>query len=179
MMPSPVSSPYAATKLTGEFYCRLFSNLYGLETVSLRYFNVYGPRQDSASQYAGVIPKFISALLSRKAPIIYGDGEQSRDFVYVADCVAATLAACDTSGLSGAVLNIGTGARTTVNQLYGLLQKILQREIPPHFGPPQLGDIRHDYADIEKAKHLLAYEPTWNMHQGLQKTVEWYTRGES
>jgi len=174
MIPSPISSPYAASKLAGEIYCQLFSNLYGLETVSLRYFNVYGPRQDSASDYAGVIPKFVSALLSDSAPTIYGDGEQSRDFLYVADCVAATLAACRSSGLSGSVFNIGTGQRTSVNQLCTHIQEILHRNIPPRFGPPQPGDIRHDYADIGKANRLLSYRPTWNIHEGLVETVTWY-----
>ncbi len=174
MAPSPISSPYAASKLVGEHYCQLFSHLFGLETVSLRYFNVYGPRQDSASQYAGVIPKFISVLLSNTPPTIYGDGEQSRDFIYVSDCVAATVAACHKSGLSGAVLNIGTGQRTTVNQVCRFLQKILSREIQPSFGPPQPGDIRHDYADIEKAIRLLEFRPRRTMADGLAETVEWY-----
>ncbi len=171
---SPVSSPYAASKMAGEHYCRLFSSLYGLETVSLRYFNLYGPRQDSASQYAGVIPKFVSALLSDTAPTIYGDGEQSRDFLYVKDCVGATLAACRTSGISGEVMNIGTGKQTTVNQLCKLIQEILGRRIQPRFDAPQPGDIRYDYASVNKARRLLSYEPLWDLHRGLEKTVEWY-----
>jgi nucleoside-diphosphate-sugar epimerase len=172
----PTSSPYAASKRIGEVYCQLFSHLYGLKTVSLRYFNVYGPRQDSASQYAGVIPKFISALLSNNSPTIYGDGEQTRDFIYVSDCTAATLEACRRSGLSGDVLNIGTGQRISVNDLCSYLQKILGKEIPARFGPPQLGDIRHDYATIEKAKRLLSYQPTWKIYQGLRETASWYMR---
>jgi nucleoside-diphosphate-sugar epimerase len=172
----PTSSPYAASKRIGEIYCQLFSHLYGLKTVSLRYFNVYGPRQDSASQYAGVIPKFISALLSDNSPTIYGDGEQTRDFIYVSDCTAATLEACRRSGLSGDVLNIGTGQRTSVSDLCSYLQKILGKEIPPRFGPPQPGDIRHDYATIEKANRLLSYQPTWDIYQGLRETASWYTR---
>lgn len=171
MVPVPISSPYAVSKLTGEYYCQLFSNLYDLDTVSLRYFNVYGPRQDSASHYAGVIPKFISALLSDAAPTIYGDGEQTRDFLYVADCVAATLAACHGPAPLRTVLNVGTGQPTTVNQLCTLLQGILHRKIPPRFNSPQPGDIRHDYADIEKAKRLLSYQPTWDIHRGLGETV--------
>ena len=174
MVPSPISSPYAVSKLAGEYYSQLFSNLYGLETVSLRFFNVYGPRQDSASDYAGVIPKFISALLSDTAPVIYGDGEQSRDFVYVADCVSATIMACRAPDLSGTVLNIGDGKSTTVSQLCTLLQDILRRRIPPRFAPPQAGDIRHDYADINKAERLLSYRPEWNIRHGLEKTAEWY-----
>lgn len=178
VMLSPISSPYAVSKLTGEYYCQLFSYLYGLESVSLRYFNIYGPRQDSSSEYAGVIPKFISALLSDTAPTIYGDGEQSRDFTYVADCVAATLRACQAPNLSGTVLNIGAGKRTTVNHLCTLLQGILHRKIPPRFDAPQPGDIRHDYADIEKARQALSYQPSWDIDEGLRETVAWYQKSE-
>lgn len=172
----PTSSPYSVSKLAGEYYCRLFSDLYGLETVCLRYFNVYGPRQDAKSDYAGVTPKFISALISDRPPTIYGDGEQTRDFVYVSDCAGATVAACRQPGLSGTVLNIGTGRRISVNELCSHLQKILGKEIPPQFGPPQPGDIKHDYATIEKAARLLSYEPAWEIHQGLRETVAWYLR---
>jgi len=175
MVPLPTSSPYALTKLTGEYYCRLFSHLYGLETVSLRFFNIFGPRQDGASDYAGVIPKFISALLSNTAPTIYGDGEQSRDFTHVMNCVAAVLRACHTPSLTGQVLNIGTGKPTTVNQLWSLLQEILHRKIPPRFGPLQPGDIKYDYADIKKASRLLSYQPGWDIEQGLAETVAWYS----
>ncbi len=179
MVPLPTSSPYAVSKLAGEYYCQLFSSLYGLETVSLRYFNVYGPRQDAASQYAGVIPKFIFALLSGNAPTIYGDGEQSRDFVNIADVVSATIGASEAPGISGSVLNIGTGQRTTVNQLCALVQEILQRAIPPRFGPPQPGDIRHDYADIGKAMRLLSYRPSCAVSEGLKETAEWYAESVS
>jgi nucleoside-diphosphate-sugar epimerase len=172
--PSPISSPYSVSKLAGEHYCRLFSRLYELETVALRYFNVYGPRQDASSEYAGVIPKFISALLLEHRPVIYGDGEQSRDFLHVSDCIAATLAACHTPGLSGDVINIGTGQRTTVNRLCRVLQTILRREIPPRFDLPQPGDIRHDYADIEKAKRLLSFQPGCDIEKGLREAVAWY-----
>lgn len=174
MVLMPTSSPYSTSKLAGEVYCKLFSNLYGLETISLRYFNVYGPRQDAASQYAGVIPKFISSLLSDSPPTIYGDGEQTRDFTYVADCVTATLKACSTPCVSGEVVNIGTGKPTSVNSLCTLLQKILHREIPPIFGPSQRGDIQYDYADVEKAKHLLSFKSAYNICKGLEKTAEWY-----
>lgn len=175
-IPLPISSPYAVSKLTGEYYCRLFSRLYGLETVSLRYFNMYGPRQDSASDYAGVIPKFIAALMAGVPPTIYGDGEQSRDFTYVSDCVTATLHACLTPQLSGQVLNIGTGQVTTVNQLCSVLQKLLLRNIPPRFAPPQPGDIRYDYADIDKARRLLSYQPAWTIDRGLRETAAWYLK---
>jgi nucleoside-diphosphate-sugar epimerase len=176
MTPLPTSSPYAVSKLAGEFYCQLFSHLYGLETVSLRFFNIFGPRQDSASDYAGVIPKFVTALLSDTPPTIYGDGEQSRDFTYVVDCVAAVLKACQTPNLSGEILNIGTGQQTTVNQLCALLQEILDRKIPPRFGPSQPGDIKYDYADIKKARRLLSYQPMWDIHKGLRETATWYLR---
>lgn len=175
MVPIPTSSPYAVSKLAGEYYCRLFSHLYGLETVSLRFFNIFGPRQDAASDYAGVIPKFISTLLSNTAPTIYGDGEQSRDFTHVLDCVAAVLRAVHTPGLAGQVLNIGTGKPTTVNQLCSLLQEILGRKVPPRFGPPQPGDIKYDYADITKASRLLSYQPRWDVEQGLTETAAWYS----
>jgi len=178
MAPLPTSSPYAVSKLAGEYYCRLFSHLYGLETVSLRFFNIFGPRQDSASDYAGVIPKFVTALLSDTSPTIYGDGKQSRDFTYVIDCVGAVLRACRLPNLSGEILNIGTGQQTTVNQLCSLLQEILRRKIPPRFGPPQPGDIKYDYADIKKAKRLLSYQPTWDIQQGLRETATWYGRKE-
>ncbi len=174
MIPSPTSSPYATSKLLGEHYCRLFSHLYGLETVCLRFFNIYGPRQDSASDYAGVIPKFISALLSHTPPTIYGDGEQTRDFTYVADCVAATLAACHASGLHGIPLNIGAGRQTSVNQLYHLLQEMLNQMIPAVYGPPQAGDIKHDRANVEKARQFLAFEPKWDIRRGLMETIQWY-----
>jgi nucleoside-diphosphate-sugar epimerase len=173
------SSPYAVSKLAGEFYCRLFSNLYGLETVSLRFFNVYGPRQDSASQYAGVIPKFVSALLSDTPPVIFDDGEQTRDFIYVSDVASAVLAACRNPGISGEVLNIGTGQRISVNRLCTLLRKILHRDIPPRFGPRMPGDIRHDYADIGKASKLLSFKPSCDFDRGLQKTASWYAENEA
>jgi nucleoside-diphosphate-sugar epimerase len=179
MPPLPTSSPYAVSKLAGEYYCQLFSHLYGVETVSLRFFNIFGPRQDSASDYAGVIPKFITALLSDTPPTIYGDGEQSRDFTYVIDCVAAVLRACQAPNLSGEILNIGTGKPTTVNQLCSLLQEILELEIPSRFGPPQPGDIKYDYADIKRAGRLLSYQPTWDIHRGLAETVKWYIRAEA
>jgi len=175
MVPLPTSSPYAVSKLAGEYYCLLFSHLYGLETISLRFFNIFGPRQDAASDYAGVIPKFVSALLSDTAPTIYGDGEQSRDFTHVMDCVAAVVRACHTDGLSGEVLNIGTGKPTTVKQLCSLLQEIVHRKIPPCFGPPQPGDIKYDYADIKKASRLLSYQPQWDIEQGLAETAAWYS----
>jgi len=172
MRPAPSSSPYAVTKQSGEYYCQLFSTLYGLQTVCLRFFNIYGPRQDAASTYAAVIPKFISFLLTDTAPTIYGDGEQSRDFTFIADCVAGVLAACVIPGLSGRVFNIGTGRRTTVNQLYAQLQTLLHTNLPPNYGPPQPGDLPHDQADIRQAERFLLYRPRYDLADGLRETIE-------
>ncbi len=171
MLPSPSSSPYAVSKQAGEHYCQLFSTLYGLETVCLRFFNVYGPRQDAASAYAAVIPKFISLLLAETAPTIYGDGEQSRDFTFIADCVSTVLAACEAPGLAGMVFNVGTGQRTTVNQLCALVQQVSHTDYSPNYEPPQPGDLPHDQADIEKAKRFLSYRPQYDLLRGLQETI--------
>ena len=171
LQPSPISSPYAVSKLAGEHYCQLFSSLYGLETVCLRFFNVYGPRQDAGSAYAAVIPKFIFALLAGTPPTIYGDGEQSRDFTFIGDCVAATLAASEAPGLSGTVLNIGTGQRTTVNQLCAVTQQALRTDLSATYDAPQPGDVLHDQADIERAKTLLRYQPHYDLLGGLQETI--------
>ncbi|WP_447973181.1 SDR family oxidoreductase [Nitrospira sp. Kam-Ns4a] len=174
--PDADSSPYAVSKLAGEQYCRLFASLYGLQTVALRYFNVYGSRQSADSAYAAVIPKFAAALLSGSAPTIYGDGEQTRDFLHVADCVAATLAACERPGLAGQVINIGTGWRTSVNELYAVMQRVLNVTHPPRYAPPLPGDVRHDQADIGKAARLLGYEPQVELARGLRDllaTLPW------
>ena len=173
MPPSPTSSPYAVSKLTGEHYCQMFWSLYGLDTVCLRFFNVYGPRQDAASTYAAVIPKFISLLLAETAPTIYGDGEQSRDFTFIADCVSAVLAACEVPGLSGMVFNVGTSHRTTVNQLCAILQKVLHTDHSPNYTSPQPGDLPHDQADIERAKRVLSYHPQYDLARGLQETIQY------
>jgi len=173
MLPSPTSSPYAVSKLTGEHYCQMFWSLYGLDTVCLRFFNVYGPRQDAASTYAAVIPKFISLLLAETAPTIYGDGEQSRDFTFIADCVPAVLAACEVPGLSGMVFNVGTGHRTTVSQLCAILQKVLHTDLSPNYTSPQPGDLPHDQADIERAKRVLSYHPQYDLARGLQETIQY------
>ncbi|HJT22708.1 MAG TPA: SDR family oxidoreductase [Nitrospira sp.] len=167
----PASSPYAVTKQAGEHYCQMMATLYGLETVCLRFFNVYGPRQDAASTYAAVIPKFISLLKTETAPTIYGDGTQSRDFTFIADCVAGVLAACETPGLSGDVFNIGTGKRTTVNHLCAELQALLQTKLSPRYGPRQEGDLPHDHADIRKAERLLGYRPQYDLLKGLKETI--------
>ena len=171
MTPCPTSSPYAVSKLAGEHYCQLFASLYGLETVCLRFFNIYGPRQDAGSPYAAVIPKFIAALLAQTAPTIYGDGEQSRDFTFIADCVAAVLAAAETPGLSGMVCNIGTGQRVTVNQLCAVTQQALGTNLRAKYEPPQPGDLPHDQADIKRAKTLLRYQPQYDLLRGLQEMI--------
>ncbi len=171
MTPAPTASPYGVTKMTGEYYCRMFSSLYGLDTACVRYFNVYGPRQDADSTYAAVIPKFWAALLARIPPTIYGDGSQSRDFTYVADCVAATLADCETAGLKGEVFNVGTGRRTTVNELCATMQQLLGTNLTPNYGPTQPGDLPHDRADIGKAVRVLGYQPRYDLLRGLQEMI--------
>jgi nucleoside-diphosphate-sugar epimerase len=176
MLPSPVSSPYAVSKQAGEYYCRLFATLYGLQTVCLRFFNVYGPRQDAASDYAAVIPKFISLLLDGDTPTIYGTGEQSRDFTFVADCVSAVLAASETPGLAGMVFNVGTGRQTTVNELCASIQKALRIHVRPAYGPPQPGDLPHDQADIRLATRFLSYRPEYDLFRGLQETIRHMSR---
>jgi len=173
-MPGNPLSPYALSKLTGEFYSILFYKLYGLSTVSLRYFNIFGPAQDPSSQYAAVIPKFITSLLAGKSPHIYGDGEQSRDFTYVADCVKANLLACVARDVSGEVFNVAGGKKTTVNELFHKIRDILNSQVKPEYRPPRPGDIRHSLADISKAEKLLGYRPEVSLEEGLRNTVEWF-----
>ena len=169
-LPPHPQSPYAATKLMGEQYCRIFSELYGLETVSLRYFNVFGPRQDPQSIYAAVIPKFITALLKGISPIIYGDGQQSRDFTYVTNVVQANLLAMTTPGISGRVFNIACGRQITINNLLSSLQKISNRQIAPQYAQPRSGEVRHSLASIDQAKSHLGYAVKIGFEAGLQAT---------
>ncbi|MFC2071540.1 SDR family oxidoreductase [Chloroflexota bacterium] len=171
--PAPVS-PYAITKLTGELYCRIFYQLFGLETLSLRYFNVFGPRQDPDSQYAAVIPSFISTLLQRKAPTIYGDGQQSRDFSYVGNIVEANLLAMNSRTGFGETFNIACGQRTSVAQLADHLMELVEEAIQPIYGQPRDGDVLHSLADITKAEALLGYHPSTDFLTGLGYTLEWY-----
>ena len=177
MKPQP-RSPYAVSKLAGEFYCQVFYHVYGLETVVLRYFNVFGPRQDPESQYAAVVPKFIAALLRNEPPTIFGDGEQSRDFTYVENVVEANLLATQAKGpdVAGQVFNIACGTRITINKLAQMLAEIIgvDPELKPHYAPPRPGDVRHSLADISKAQKLLGYKIKVDFERGLQKTVEWY-----
>jgi nucleoside-diphosphate-sugar epimerase len=174
MAPQPLS-PYAAAKLVGEYYCQVWARTYGFETVSLRYFNVFGPRQDPGSQYSGVISRFISALLSGERPVIYGDGEQSRDFTYISNVVDANLRAAETTRGVGEVVNVATGERATLNELLEALKVITGRpEVTAEYREARVGDVRHSLADITRARELLGYEPTVGLQEGLRKTIEWW-----
>ena len=173
MKPDPLS-PYAITKLVGEQYCKVFYELYGLETVSLRYFNVFGPHQDPNSQYAAVIPKFITAMLNDESPVIFGDGEQSRDFTYIQNNVDANLLACEVTGVAGKMFNIASGERISLNELVAMLKKILGKKIEPVYKEPRPGDVKHSLADITLAREILGYKPRYGFEDGLKKTVEWF-----
>ena len=173
MKPEPLS-PYAVTKLVGEYYCKVFYDLYGLETVSLRYFNVFGPHQDPNSQYAAVIPKFITAMSKDEKPIIFGDGTQSRDFTYVQNNVEANLLACVANGAAGKLFNVACGERITLNDLVDILNRILGTDIEPIYAKPRQGDVKHSLADISLAEDILDFEPKYSFEIGLKKTVEWF-----
>ena len=173
MTPAPVS-PYAVSKLTGEHYCRVFYELYGLETVSLRYFNVYGPRQDPASEYAAVIPKFIALALEGKLLEVHGDGQQSRDFTYVQDAVQATLLAATAPDVGGAVLNVGAGSTHSILDLVRTLEAILGRHLEVRHTPPRPGDVRITLADIASARRRLGYQPQVSFEEGLRRTVVFF-----
>lgn len=177
MYPSPLS-PYAAHKLFGEFYCQVFSHVYGLETVSLRYFNVFGPRQDPTSQYSGVISKFVTALLANEPPVIFGDGEQSRDFTYVDNVVSANLLAAETPNANGTVVNVGVNDRVTLNQLLAELQKILGTNLTPIYKESRPGDVRHSQAEITYTEKMIGYKPVVGLTEGLRRTVEWYKENQ-
>ncbi|MGH2957374.1 MAG: SDR family oxidoreductase [Solirubrobacterales bacterium] len=164
-------SPYAVAKLAAEGYCRAFSTVYGLETVSLRYFNVFGPRQDPASQYAAVIPAFITAVREGRRPTVYGDGEQSRDFTYVANTVEACLLAAEAEGVVGSTFNIACGERITISRLLGELSELLATEIEPEHAEPRPGDLPHSLADISFARERLSYEPSVSFSEGLARTA--------
>jgi UDP-N-acetylglucosamine/UDP-N-acetyl-alpha-D-glucosaminouronate 4-epimerase len=174
MLPDPLS-PYAVAKLVGEYYCQVFTRVYGLETVSLRYFNVFGPRQDPSSQYSGVISRFIAALLSRQRPVIFGDGEHSRDFTYIANVVDANLKAAETTKGIGSIINIANGERITLNQL---LKEIIEltgkSNIDVDYQPPRAGDVLHSLADISRAREMLGFEPRVGLREGLQHTIDWW-----
>ncbi len=167
-------SPYALSKLTGEHYCRLFYEIFRLETVCLRYFNVFGPRQNPDSQYSAVIPAFITALLNNEIPIIHSDGEQSRDFTYVENVANANLKACIAPKAAGKVFNIGCGERTTINQLYRTINKAMGVRISPRYQPERPGDVRHSLADISRARRYLDYDHQVDLLTGLKYTVDYY-----
>jgi nucleoside-diphosphate-sugar epimerase len=173
MIPMPLS-PYALQKYIGEHYGRLFFQLYGLEAVSLRYFNVFGPKQDPNSIYSAVIPRFIDALLQGRSPIVFGDGGQSRDFIYIENVVQANLLAMDAKHLHGEVINIASGERRSLNQLLDVLKEILGSKVSPIHQEARKGDIKHSLADIQKGKKILNYDPQVGINVGLKKTVEYF-----
>lgn len=180
MRPDPIS-PYAVGKLASEQYMISFFRCYGLETVSLRYFNIFGPRQDPSSPYSGVLAKFITTMLRGQQPAIYGDGEQSRDFTYIDNAVEANLLACHAPAAhaAGQVFNVAIGRRVTLNETFKLLQALTSYSGPPAYGPERDGDIKHSLADISKAASGLGYKPIVDFEEGLRRTVEWYRAGKS
>ena len=174
MLPDPLS-PYAVAKLVGEYYCQVFTRVYGLETVSLRYFNVFGPRQDPGSQYSGVVSRFISTLLSGEQPVIYGDGEQSRDFTYIDNVVAANLSAAASKEASGKVINVANGERITLNELLSELKELTgKQDVTAEYREARVGDVRHSLADITLAQKFLGYESKVGLREGLQHTIDWW-----
>ncbi len=174
MLPEPLS-PYAAAKLMGEYYCQVFSRVYGLETVCLRYFNVFGPRQNPSSMYSGVISRFIDALMSDQTPVIFGDGEQSRDFTYVANVVDANIKAAQTSHGIGKIINAANGERISLNELLEVLKKIIGKEnVKAEYQPERKGDVKHSQADNMRAVEWLGYEKLVGLEEGLQKTIDWW-----
>jgi UDP-glucose 4-epimerase len=173
-MPTNPLSPYAVSKLAGEAYCRTFTRVYGLETVSLRYFNVFGPRQDPSSLYAAVLPRFIGALLGKEPPVVYGDGTQSRDFTYIENVVQANLLALDAAGVGGEVFNIACGQSVTLNAVLQYLAEFSHQVVEPEYQAPRAGDIKHSLADISKAEQMLGYRPVTPFREGLQRTFEFF-----
>ena len=173
-MPTAPLSPYALQKLVAEQYCQMFTQLYGLETVTIRYFNVFGPRQDPSSPYSGVISLFIAALCEGHRPTIYGDGEHTRDFTYVANVVDGVLRACSAPAASGEVINVATGGRISLNQLFRAVRDLTGADVEPIYKEPRAGDVRDSQADISKARRLLGYDPIVPFEQGLEKTVAWF-----
>ena len=178
MPPSP-RSPYAASKLAGEAYCRAYATAYGLQTVSLRFFNVFGPRQDPASEYAAVVPRFITRMLAGEQPEIFGDGQQSRDFTFVGNAVQACALAGTAPQASGEHVNVGCGDRISLLDLVEAINGLLGTNIQPDFLPPRRGDVRHSQADISKARDLLGYRPEVAVTEGLARTVAWFSRREA
>ena len=173
-MPTQPLSPYALQKVIGEQYLQLFTRLYGLETVAIRYFNVFGPRQDPSSPYSGVISVFATALLENRPPTIYGDGEQTRDFTYVANVVDGVLRACEAPGAAGQVINVATGGRISLNMLFEEMRRLVGAHVRPAYQEARAGDVRDSQADITRARELLGYVPTVSFEEGLRDTLEWY-----
>ena len=178
-MPAAPLSPYALQKLVAEQYCQMFTQLYGLETVTIRYFNVFGPRQDPSSPYSGVISLFISALCEGRQPTIYGDGEQTRDFTYVANVVDGVLRASHAPGASGEVINVATAGRISLNQLFRAVRDLVGAQVEPMYAAARQGDVRDSQADIQKAGRLLGYTPTVSFDEGVKKTLEWYRASQT
>jgi nucleoside-diphosphate-sugar epimerase len=173
-MPTNPLSPYALQKVVGEQYLQMFTKLYNLETVSIRYFNVFGPRQDPTSPYSGVISVFATALLENRSPLIYGDGKQTRDFTYVANVVDGVLRACEAPRASGEVINVATGGRISLNDLFYAMRDVVGGNLEPTYAEPRQGDVRDSQADIRKAQDLLGYTPTVSFEDGLARTIAWY-----
>lgn len=173
-MPTSPLSPYAVGKLVGEYYCSVFSKVFGLETISLRYFNVFGPYQDPTSTYAAAIPAFVTAILKDKSPIVYGDGEQSRDFTYIDNVVQANLCAARAKKTGGEVVNIACGEKITVNGIIGMINEIVGKDVKPKYEPPRAGDVKHSLADISAARQLIGFEPVILFREGLEKAITWY-----
>ncbi len=174
LAPAPLS-PYAVAKLVGEDYCQVWTRTYNFETVCLRYFNVFGPRQDPSSTYSGVISQFIARLLKGETPVIYGDGEQSRDFTFVSNVVDGNLLAAESKDAVGQVINVAVGEQKTLNELLNVLKHLTGREdTQPEYMEARVGDVRHSLADISRARKLLGYEPTVKLEEGLRQTIEWY-----
>lgn len=173
MIPTPLS-PYAVSKLAGEKYFQVFANIYGLHTVALRYFNVFGPRQNPDSQYSAVIPKFIKAILNDESPVIYGDGEQSRDFTYIQNTINFNIRATEIDCPPGVVMNAAVHQRTTLNELVEMINRILGKDVKPIYADPRPGDIKHSFADIDLLKETLQYEPEVLFEEGLRRTISWY-----
>jgi nucleoside-diphosphate-sugar epimerase len=173
MQPEPIS-PYGVTKYVGELYGQTFGRCYGLENVALRYFNIFGPRQDPSSPYSGVLAKFCSAFLEDAQPVVFGDGEQTRDFTYVENAVQANLLACEAPNVSGKVFNIGVGGRVSLNEVLRELGKITGKTLEAKYDPPRDGDIRDSQANISQAREFLGYEPLVTFEEGLARTFEWY-----
>ena len=173
MLPAPIS-PYGVAKLTCELYCRVFYQTYGLESFSLRYFNVFGPRQDPSSQYAAVIPIFVAALLRKKPPVVFGDGWQTRDFAYIDDVVQANMLAADAKNAQGQVINVACQKQISVNSILDILHRLLDTDTPTDYTEPRAGDIKHSFADITRAREILGFEPRIDFEQGLRLAIDWY-----